>query len=159
MMKRSPEDLLAMVDTELSAPSRLVIVSVGVAAAMATVAVGIKAVTTPAVPLVARIAFVVIAALGVLATIVGLRMLSKRGALLARQRVLAGRISVASAATVALGAAIIGWTRNSPAAYWVAGFGVLLLFATMALLRQENRKLAALTARRQALAQQLNIRA
>ena len=37
----------------------------------------------------------------------------------------------------------------------IAGFGVLLLFGTVALLRQENRKFAVLTARRHALAQQL----
>jgi hypothetical protein len=45
--------------------------------------------------------------------------------------------------------------KGIPSAFGVAGFGVLLLCGAIALLRQENRKFAALTARRHALAQQL----
>ena len=157
-MKSAPDDLLALVDTEVSAGSRLVIGSVLMAAAMATVAVGIKAVTTPSLPPTGRIAFTMIALLGVLSIVAGVRTLNTRGALLARQRVIACRIAVATAAIVMLAAWIIGWAKNIPAAYFVAGFGAFLLLATMALLRQENRKLAALIARRHALAQQLNIK-
>lgn len=156
-MKGAPDDLHAMVDTELSAGSRLVLVSLLVASAMATVAVGIKGLTTPALPLAGRIAFAMISALGVLSIVLGLRTLSRRRALLARQRVIAGRIAVASAAIVVLASSLIGWAKNIPAAYYVAGFGVFLLAGTIALLRQENRKLAALNARRHALAQQLKI--
>jgi len=156
-MKGVPDDLLALVDTELSAGSRLVLVSLLVASAMATVAVGIKGLTTPALPLAGRIAFAMISALGVLSIVLGLRTLSRRGALLARQRVIAGRIAVASAAIVVLASSLIAWAKNIPAAYYVAGFGVFLLAGTIALLRQENRKLAALNARRHALAQQLKI--
>jgi hypothetical protein len=156
-MKGAPDDLLALVDTELSAGSRLVLVSLLVASAMATVAVGIKGLTTPALPLAGRIEFAMISALGVLSIVLGLRTLSRRGALLARQRVIAGRIAVASAAIVVLASSLIAWAKNIPAAYYVAGFGVFLLAGTIALLRQENRKLAALNARRHALAQQLKI--
>ena len=56
---------------------------------------------------------------------------------------------------VVLGASMIGYLRGIPAALVIAGFGVLLRFGTVALLRQENRKFAVLTARRHALAQQL----
>ena len=157
-MRSAPDSLLALVETELSFGSRLVIASVVAAAAMATVAVGIKAVITPALPLTGRVAFALIAALGVLAMVVGLQALNRRGSLLARQRVIAGRIAVASAAIVMVAAGIIGWAKSIPAAYFVAGFGAFLLLATMALLRQENLRLAALIARRKALAQQLNIK-
>jgi hypothetical protein len=84
-----------------------------------------------------------------------LRAASNRGALLAWHRVIGCRVAVALAATIVLGASIIGFVKRIPAAFAVAGFGVILLGGTIALLRQENRKFAALTARRQALAQQL----
>jgi hypothetical protein len=84
-----------------------------------------------------------------------LRAASNRRALLGRHRVIGCRMAVAFAAMIVLGASIIGFVKGIPGAFGVAGFGVFLLGGTIALLRQENRKFAALTARRHALAQQL----
>ena len=84
-----------------------------------------------------------------------LRVASNRRALLAWHRVIGCRMAVAFAAMIVLGASIIGFVKGIPSAFGVAGFGVILLCGTIALLRQENRKFAALTARRRALAQQL----
>jgi hypothetical protein len=109
----SPDDLLALADSELSLASRW-----------------------PSVTL-------------------WLRAASNRRALLARHRVLGGRVAVAFAAMIVVGASIIGFLKGIPAAFVVAGFGVILLGGTIALLRQANRQLAALTRRRHALAQQL----
>ena len=109
----SPDDLLALADTELSLTSRW-----------------------PSVMLLLRAA-------------------SKRRARLAWHRVIGCRVAVAFAAMIVLGASIIGFVKGIPAAFVVAGFGVILLSGTIALLRQENRKFSALTARRHALAQQL----
>ena len=61
-------------------------------------------------------------------------------------------------AMVVLGASIIGLVKGIPSAFGVAGFGVILLCGSIALLRQENRKFAALTARRHTLAQELKAR-
>lgn len=109
----SPDDLLALADTELSLASRW-----------------------PSVTLLLRAA-------------------SNRRALLARHRVISSRVAVAFAAMIVVGASIIGFVKGIPAAFVVAGFGVILLGGTIALLRQANRQFAALTARRHALAQQL----
>jgi hypothetical protein len=109
----SPDDLLALADTELSLASRW-----------------------PSVTLLLRAA-------------------SNRRALLAWHRVIGCRMAVAFAAMIVLGASIIGFVKGIPAAFVVAGFGVILLCGTIALLRQANRQFAALTARRHVLAQQL----
>lgn len=109
----SPDDLLALADTELSLASRW-----------------------PSVMLLLRAA-------------------SNRRALLARHRVIGCRVAVALAAMVVVGASIIGFVKGIPAAFAVAGFGVILLCGTVALLRQATRQLAALIARRHALAEQL----
>src|SRR5262245_26102062 len=103
-MNRAPDYLLAMVESELSQSARLGRIALLVAAAMATVAVGLLGGTNPSLPSSARGVFVMIAALGLLSAVFGLRTLSHRGALLARQRVVAGRVAVALSAVVALGA-------------------------------------------------------
>jgi hypothetical protein len=83
-----------------------------------------------------------------------LRAASNRRALLARDRVMGCRMVVGLAAMIVVGASIIGLVKDMPAAFVVAGFGVILLGGAIALLRQAHRQLAALTARRHALAQQ-----
>jgi hypothetical protein len=59
------------------------------------------------------------------------------------------------AAMIVLRASILGLVNGIPAACVVAEFGVILLGGTIALLRQETRIFAALTAPQHALAQQL----
>ena len=90
-----------------------------------------------------------------LGTISALWTLSTRGAVLARHRVIGCRVAVAFAATIVLGASAIGVAKGIPFAFAVAGFGVILLVGTIALLRQEQSKFSALTARRRVLAQLL----
>jgi hypothetical protein len=101
--------------------------------------------------------FAAITAIGVLGTVSALWTLSTRGVVLARHRVIGCRVAVAFAATIVLGALGLGFVKGIPLAFGVAGFGVILLGGTIALLRQENRKFSTLTARRHALAQQLKI--
>ena len=117
--------------------------------------IGLLGVTEPSLPLRARIVFAVIGAIGVSSSVFALRTLSYRRALLAWHRVIGCRMAVAVAAMIVLGASIIGFVKGIPSAFGVAGFGVILLCGAIALLRQENRKFSALTARRHALAQQL----
>ena len=154
----APDYLLALVETELSFPSRLARGTLALVLAMMAGAIALRAVTEPALPSRARVAFAVIGGLGVFSSVYGLRMLTSRGALLAWHRVIAARIAVGLAAMVVLGGSIIGYLTGILAAFVIAGFGLVLLLGTIALLRQENRKFAALTARRHALAQQLNIK-
>jgi hypothetical protein len=147
-----PEYLRALVDSELSLAGRLGRVSLVVTSAMATAAVGIVGGTEPSLPSEARVLFSMIGVIGVTSSAFGLRALSDRGAQLAWHRVIACRMGVALAAMIVLGASIIGYLRDIPAAFAVAGFGLFLLVGTLALLRQEHRKFAALVARRDALA-------
>jgi hypothetical protein len=151
----APNDLLALVDTELSRASRLGQLSLLLVFVMMSGVIGLLGVTESSLPPRARIVFAAIGAIGVFSSVFAFRALSNRRALLARHRVIACRMAVALAAMIALGASVIGLVKGIPSAFGVAGFGVLLLGGTIALLRQENRKFAALTARRHALAQQL----
>jgi hypothetical protein len=151
----APQDLLALADTELARASRLGKATLVLVTVMMCGVIGLLGVTEPSLPWGGRIAFAVIGALGVSCGIFALRVLSNRRALLAWHRVIAGRTAVAFAAMIVLGASIIGFVKGIPSAFGVAGFGVILLCGAIALLRQENRKFAALTARRHALAQQL----
>jgi hypothetical protein len=151
----APDDLLALADTELSRASRFGKMTLGLASAMMCGVIGLLGVTEPSLPSRARIVFAVIGAIGVSCSVFALRALSHRRARLAWHGVIAGRMAVALAAMIVLGASIIGFVKGIPSAFGVAGFGVVLLCGAIALLRQENRKFAALTARRHALAQQL----
>ena len=119
--------------------------------------IGLLGITEPSLPSRARVAFAAIIAIGVFGTVSALWTLSTRGAVLAWHRVIGCRVAVAFSAMIVLGASIIGFVKGIPSAFAVAGFGVILLCGTIALLRQENRKFSALTARRHALAQQLKV--
>jgi hypothetical protein len=151
----SPKDLLALAETELSRVSRLGQVTLLLAFIAMIGIIGLLGITEPLLPSRARVVFAAITAIGVFGTVSVLWTLSTRGAVLARHRVIGCRVAVAFAAMIVLGASIIGVVKGIPSAFAVAGFGVILLGGTIALLRQENRKFSALTARRHALAQQL----
>jgi hypothetical protein len=151
----SPDDLLALADTELSLASRLGYATLLLAFVVMIGVIGFLGVTEPSLPSRARIVFAVIIAIGVFGTVFALWALTNRRALLAWHRVIGCRVAVAFAAMNVLGASIIGLVKGIPGAFVVAGFGVILLCGTIALLRQANRQFAALTARRHALAQQL----
>ena len=152
-----PNDLLALADTELSRASRLGQLTLLVIFVLMSGVIALLGATEPSLPPRARIVFAVIGAIGVFSSAVAFRALSARRALLARYRVMACSMAVAVAAVIVLSAWLIGLAKGIPAAFAVAGFGVILLGGTIALLRQENRKLSALTARRHALAQQLGV--
>ena len=153
----SPPDLFALVDRELSLPIRLGRLALIVVLLVTTGTIGLLGVTEPSLPMMARLAFAAIIALGVSGSVLALRTLSGRHALLASHRVIGCRMAVAFSAIVVLGASLIGFATGVRAAFAVAGFGVILLGGTIALLRQAQREFAALTARRHALAQQLKI--
>ena len=154
----SPDDLLALADTELSRASRLGQVTLLLAFLVMVGIIGFLGITEPSLPSRARVVFAAIIAIGVFGTVSALWTLSTRGAVLARHRVIGCRVAVAFAAMIVLGASIIGFVKGIPSAFAVAGFGVILLGGTFALLRQENRKFSALTARRDAIAQLLKAR-
>ena len=154
----TPNDLLALAETELSRASRWGQLTLLLLVVMASGVMGLLGATEPSLPPRARIVFAVIGALGVFSSAFGFRALISRRPLLAWHRVIACRIAVALAATIVLAASSIGFVKGIPSAFAVAAFGVILLGGTTALLLQENRKFAALTARRHALAEQLKAR-
>ena len=151
----SPNDLRALAETELSRVARLGQVTLLLAFVMMVGIIGLLGITDPSLASRVRVVFAAITAIGVFSSVFAFRALRSRGALLAWHRVIACRVGVASAAMIVLGASIIGFLKAIPSAFVVAGFGVILLGGSIALLRQENGKFAALIARRNALAQQL----
>jgi hypothetical protein len=152
-----PQDISALVDRELSLTARLGQLVLVLVLLVTSGTIGVLGMTQPSLPVGARVTFAAILALGVLGSAFALGTWSRRRALLARQRVVGCRVAVALSAIVAIGPAILGYRTGEPAAFAVAAFGIILLGGTIALLRQAQQQLAALTARRHALAQQLEI--
>jgi len=151
----SPNDLLALAETELSRVARLGQVTLLLAFIVMVGIIGLLGISEPSLPSRARVAFAAIIAIGVLGGVSALWTLSTRGAVLARHRVIGCRVAVAFAAMIVLGASIIGFVKAIPFAFGVARFGVILLAGTIALLRQETGKVSVLTARRHALERRL----
>ena len=77
----SPDDLLALADTELSRASRLGQVALVLVSVMMCGVIGLLGVTEPSLPSRARIVFAVIGAIGVSCSVFALRALSNRRAL------------------------------------------------------------------------------
>ena len=84
-----------------------------------------------------------------------LRVLTRRRVLLARHRVVAGRLAVTFTALFALGALAVGYQTGRAAPYGAAAAGFVLLAAAVAILVQANRTFARLTERRRTLEREL----
>ncbi len=78
-------------------------------------------------------------------------VLRARKAMLAYQRMVAGRIALGAAAIFTGGAALLGMTAQMPAAWAAVGLGAILLSVAAVILQQARREYQALLARRQEL--------
>jgi hypothetical protein len=147
--------LQRLTDTELSMPSRLGHVALLLAALTMTGVIATLWATEPALPLRAQLAFGVMVAIGSSWVIFALRVLTTRRILLARHRIVAGRMAVTFTSVFVLGALVLGYTTGRSEPYKAAAVGILMLGAAVGVLLGAHRSFSRLAERRDALAREL----
>jgi hypothetical protein len=151
-----PSDALRrLADTELSTASRMGHVALLLVALAMTAVVGSLWATEPALPFRTQAAFGIMTGIGLSWAAFATWVLTGRRVLLARHRIVAGRMAVAFAAIFVVGAVLVGRATAEPAAYAAAATGVAMLVAAAAILVRAHRDFARLSERRRTLERQL----
>ena len=111
--------------------------------------------TEPALPLRVQLAFGVMVAIGSSWVVFALRVLTTRHILLARHRIVAGRMAVTFTTVFVLGALVLGYATGRSEPYKAAVVGILMLGAAVGVLLSAHRSFARLAARRDTLEREL----
>ena len=151
----STAHLPGLLDTELSRSSRLSYVTLLLVSVAMTVVVVSLWLTEPALPLRTRVAFGLMTVIGLSWMVFAGWVLTTRRVLLGRDSVVAGRLAVTFTAVFVAGALLVGYSAGSKAPFAAAAIGVELLGVAIALLVRARRRVALLTARRDALEREL----
>jgi hypothetical protein len=148
-------ELRRLVAAELSLPSRIRYVGLLLVAVAMTVLVLSLLLTEPSLPVRAQIAFAVLAMIGLSWTGFATWVLTRRRALFAYDKVIAGRMAVLFTCVFLGGAVALGLTTGRTALFAAAALGVVMLGGAVVQLVRAQRTFAALTARRDALAREI----
>jgi hypothetical protein len=148
-------DLRRLLDKELSRPSRIGYVTLLVASLTMTVVVTSLWLTEPVLPTRARVAFALMTVIGLSWTAFAGWVLTTRRVLLGRDGVVAGRMATTFTITFVVGALTVGYLGGGTAPYAAATMGLGLLAGAITLLVRAQRRVARLTARRDALEREL----
>jgi len=151
--------LKQLVDAELSMPSRLGYVALLLAALTMTGVVGALWATEPTLPLRVHIAFGFMVGIGAAWVVFAVWVLTTRRILLARHRVIAGRMAVTFTSLFVCGALGLGITTGRPEPYTAAAVGVVMLGAAAWILIRAHRSFGRLTERRDLLEKEIGRRA
>ena len=155
---RSPDDVRALVDGELSLVARVGYVGLLLVSLMMTAGLGSLWVTELGLPLRAHVAFGVMVLIGVSWAIFALWVLTRRRVLLASHHVIAGRMSVVFTSVFLTGCLIMVAIVGGAASYVVSAIAVLMLGCAVAVLVRARRLRARLIHRRQTLERELAAR-
>jgi hypothetical protein len=147
--------LRALADAELSLPARYAHVALLLVSSSFAVALGSLWATEPSLPARTHAAFGALLVIAVSWSGYATWVLTSRRELLARQRVVAGRMAVTFTATFALGAALVGVNTGRVAAFAAAGLGLVMFAVALALLARARRRFRALAQRRAQLEHEL----
>lgn len=154
-MTQDNATLLKLAETHISFRSRLGHLSLLLAAVgMGTVILALL-VTEAALPGRAEITFLVLLLISLAWAGYALWVLLARKSMLAPHRVVAGWIAVCATAAFTLGAGLLAFRPQMPAAFGAAGLGLGLLAIAVFVLVRARRQHQALLARRQELESQL----
>jgi hypothetical protein len=143
--------LQRLADAELSIRARLGHVALLLVALMMSGVIGSLWLTEPALPPRTQLAFEVMIVIGLWWVAFALWVLTHRRVLLARHRIVAGRMAVTLTALFLVGALAAGYQSGARAAFAAAALGVLMLGAAVAMLLHAHLVFDRLTARRRAL--------
>lgn len=141
--------------TELSFRSRLAHVLLALAASTKTIVVVALWLTEPALPLRTAVAFGLLTVIGLAWVTYSVWVLTARRVMLARQRVVAGRLAVAFAGAFTTGTLLLGLTTALPAAWPAAAMGLVLLAVALVVWWRAQAAYAMLLARKDSLERQL----
>jgi hypothetical protein len=133
--------------TELSLPARLAHVLLGLVASALTIVVVSLWLTEPSLPARTQIAFGLLTVIGAGWVAYSIWVLTARRVMLARHRVVAGRLAVAFNAVFTIGCVLLALTTGSAAAWPAFGMGLGLLAVAVALWWRAESSHARLVAR------------
>jgi hypothetical protein len=141
--------------TELSLRARLAYVLLVLVASTMTIAIVSLWLTEPSLPARTHAAFAMLTVIGLAWTIYGAWVLRARRVMLARQRVMAGRLAVTFTGAFTLACVLLAATTSVAASWPAAAMGIVLLAVAIALWRRAEANYAALAARRDTLEREL----
>ena len=148
-------DVRRLLDKELSRPSRIGYLTLLAGSLTMAVVVASLWLTEPLLPTRVRVAFGLMTVVGLSWAALAGWVLTTRRVLLGRDRVVAGRFAVTFTAAFVIGALTLGYMSGGTAPYAAAMMGLGLLAGAIALLVRAHRRVARLTARREALEREL----
>ena len=151
-------DLRRLARTELSMRARVAHILLALAAAAMTIVVTSLWLTEPALPLRTTIAFAMLTGIGLGWVAFSIWVLRNKHVLLARHRVVAGRLAVSFSSVFVVGCLLVGFASSSRAVWLASVMGVALLVIAIVLWRRAETAHARLLARRNTLERDLNWR-
>jgi len=140
---------------EMSIKTRLGYVALLLVSSAMTVVLASLWLTEPSLPIRTQVAFGVMAVIGISWATLSLWALTTRRMLLARDRLIAGKMSVGFTALFLAGALAVAFMSGEAAAYGAAATGALMLFLALRTLFGARRRFAALAAHRAELEREL----
>lgn len=150
------EELKAMARAQLSIKARVAHVLLALAAAAMTIVVVSVWLTEPALPVRTHIAFALLTGIGMGWTTFSLWVLRTRRVMLARHRVIAGRLAVTFSSIFMIGCGILGFTGSGRAAWPAFAMAAVLLAVALVLWRRAETAQAALLRRRDLLEREIS---
>jgi hypothetical protein len=136
-------------------PSRLAYVALMLVSLAMTAVVAALWLTEPSLPARTQIAFAVMSLIGISWSVFAAWVLTRRRILLARHRIVAGRMAVTFTSVFLLGALAVGYTTGGAAPYAAAAMGGTMLAIAVFMLLRAHRAVARLTERRDTLQHEL----
>jgi hypothetical protein len=152
-------DLERLARTELSTGARLGYVVLALVASAMTIVVSALWLTEPALPLRTRIAFAMLTGIGLGWLAFSIWVLRAKRTILARQRVVAGRLAVTFSGLFTAGCLVFATMTNTQTAWIASAMSLIWLMAALVLWRRAQTALTQLLVRRDLLERQLDGRA
>ncbi len=150
--------LKRLLDTELSMPSRLGYVALLLAALTMIGVIATLWATEPTLPLRVHLGFGLMIGIGVCWAAFAVWVLTTRRILLARHRIIAGRMAVTFTLLFVCASLVLGIATGRPEPYKAAAVGLVMLGAAAWILLHAHRSFARLTERRTLLEREIGRR-
>ena len=151
-------ELRQLARTELSMRARVAYVLLALAASAMTIVIASLWMTEPALPLRTTIAFAVLTGIGIAWVTFSIWVLRSKRVLLARHRVVAGRLAVLFSSVFVAGCLLVAFASSSQAVWPASSMGIALLVIAIVLWRRAEAAHARLLARRNTLERELDWR-
>ena len=149
-------ELRRLARTELSMRARIAYVLLALAASSMTIVVMSLWLTEPVLPVRTTIAFATLTGIGLAWLAFSIWVLRTKQVLLARHRVVAGRLAVSFCSVFVAGCLLLGFASSDRAVWPASAMGAALLVIAIVLWRRAETAHARLVARRSTLERELN---